>query len=87
MTVAQLWRGGGHPKKLHILDNDFFGVPGWHDHIRDIREGGFKVCLNQGINVRMINDEAAEALASIEYRARKSRHPPKACHGIYADWL
>jgi|TARA_R110000824_G_C15083478_1_gene664630 hypothetical protein len=68
MTVAQLWRGGGHPKKLHILDNDFFGVPGWHDHIRDIREGGFKVCLNQGINVRMINDEAAEALASIEYR-------------------
>lgn len=68
MTVAELWRGGNHPKKLHILDNDFFGVPGWQRHIRDIRSRGFKVCLNQGINVRLINDEGAEALASIEYR-------------------
>ena len=68
MTVAELWRGDPHPKKLHILDNDFFGVPGWQNHIKDIQKGGFKVCLNQGINVRLIDDEAAEALASIEYR-------------------
>lgn len=68
MAVAELWRGEGHPKKLHILDNDFFGVPGWHQHVEDIRAGGFKVCLNQGINVRLITEEGAEALASIEYR-------------------
>lgn len=68
MTVAELWRGEGHPKKLHILDNDFFGVPGWQQHIKDINDGGFRICLNQGINVRLIDDEGAEALASIEYR-------------------
>lgn len=68
MTVGQLWRGPGHPKKLHILDNDFFGVPGWQRHVEDIRSGGFKICLNQGINVRLIHEEGAAALASLEYR-------------------
>ena len=67
MTVMQLWRGDPFPKKLHILDNDFFGVPEWKDHIRDIRDGGFKVCLNQGINIRLIDEEAADALAQIKY--------------------
>ncbi len=68
MTVNELWRGGNHPKKLHVLDNDFFGMPGWQRHIDDIVDGGFKVCLNQGINVRLITDEAAAALSKIEYR-------------------
>jgi hypothetical protein len=36
--------------------------------IREIRDGGFRVCINQGVNVRLLDDEAAEALASIEYR-------------------
>lgn len=67
-TVAQIWRGLGHPKKLHLLDNDFFGNPLWKERVEEIRQGGFRVCINQGINVRIINDEAAAALASIEYR-------------------
>jgi hypothetical protein len=67
-TIAQIWRGPGHPKKLHLLDNDFFGNPEWPDRIAEIRDGRFRVCINQGINVRVINDAAADALASIEYR-------------------
>jgi hypothetical protein len=67
-SVGEIWRGEGHPKKIHLLDNDFFGQEHWRERISEIRNGGFKVCLNQGINVRLINDEAAEALASIEYR-------------------
>lgn len=67
-TIAQIWRGEGHPKKLHLLDNDFFGNPEWRDRIAEIREGNFRVCLSQGINVRMITPESAAALASIEYR-------------------
>ena len=70
-TIADIWRGGKHPKKLHLLDNDFFGNPQWRERIAEIREGKFKVCLSQGINVRLINDEAAEALATIEYRNTK----------------
>lgn len=68
--IPEIWRGPGHPKNLHLLDNDFFGQPRdqWKARVQEIQQGGFRVCLNQGINVRLINDEAAEALASLEYR-------------------
>jgi hypothetical protein len=66
-TIADIWRGEPWPKHLHLLDNDFFGQPQWQARIDEIHGGGFKVCLNQGINVRMIDDEAAAALASIPY--------------------
>lgn len=69
-TVHEIWRGQGHPKNLHLLDNDFFGQPReqWQARIAEIQTGKFRVCLNQGINVRLINEESASALASIEYR-------------------
>lgn len=70
-TIAEIWRGDPHPRKLHLLDNDFFGNPDWRDRIAEIRDGGFRVCLSQGINVRPINEEAAAALATIEYRNTK----------------
>lgn len=66
-TIAQIWRGAPYPKHLHLLDNDFFGQSReqWEARIAEIREGGFKVCLNQGVNIRMIDREAAKALGSI----------------------
>lgn len=67
-TIADIWRGPGHPKLIHLLDNDFFGQAEWRERIAEILGGGFKVCFNQGINVRAIDDEAAAALASIQYR-------------------
>jgi hypothetical protein len=67
--VHAIWRGKGHPKHLHLLDNDFFGQPEWRTVIRDIRDGGFKVSFNQGINARFLTDESAEAIASVDYRA------------------
>lgn len=67
-SVTAIWRGAGFPKKLALLDNDFFGVPEWREQLKEIREGGFKVCLSQGINIRLINEEQAGELASIEYR-------------------
>jgi len=79
--IAGIWRGDPHPRKLHILDNDFFGDESWRDHIAEIRDGGFRVCLSQGINVRMITDEAAQALASIEYRDTKFQR-----RRLYTAW-
>lgn len=67
-SIGDIWRGPGHPKQLHLLDNDFFGQPEWRDRIREIRDGQFKVCFNQGINIRMIDEEVAAALASVDYR-------------------
>jgi len=67
-TVAEIWRGDPWPRELLLLDNDFFGQPAWRDRIREIRDGGFKVSFNQGINCRCITEEAAEAIASVDYR-------------------
>jgi len=67
-TVTDIWRGSPYPKHLHLLDNDFFGQPEWRERIEEIRTGEFKVCFNQGINVRAMTPEVAEALASINYR-------------------
>lgn len=70
-TIHDIWRGDPWPRKLHLLDNDFFGQSEWRDRIREIREGKFRICLSQGINVRMITEESAAALASIQYRNTK----------------
>jgi hypothetical protein len=80
-TIAEIWRGAPWPKKLHLLDNDFFGNPDWRARIDEIRYGGFRVCLSQGVNVRLINAEAAAALASIEYRDTKFRE-----RRLYTAW-
>ena len=68
-TIADIWRGDPYPKHLHLLDNDFFGQPRdqWEARLDEIRDGDFKVCLNQGINVRLIDEDAAEGLASVKY--------------------
>src|SRR6202035_5962957 len=49
---------------------DFFGQPekDWRARIREIRDGAFKVSFSQGINSRFLTDDAAEAIASINYR-------------------
>jgi len=69
-TIADIWRGDPRPRHLHLLDNDFFGQPRdqWQRRIEEIRDGAFKVCLNQGINIRMIDDASASALSSIKIR-------------------
>lgn len=68
-TVAGIWRGAPYPKHLHLLDNDFFGQPQdqWEAHLDAIKSGGFKVCLNQGINTRMIDDVSAARLGTLPY--------------------
>jgi hypothetical protein len=68
-TVADIWRGKPWPKHLHLLDNDFFGQPEqqWRARLDEVRKGGFKVCFNQGTNIRLLTPEAAAALASVHY--------------------
>lgn len=80
-TIQGIWRGSPHPRHLVLLDNDFFGQPHWRERIREIREGGFKVNFNQGINARFLTDETAEAIASIDYRNVKMDRK-----NIYTAW-
>jgi hypothetical protein len=80
-TITEIWRGDPWPKELLLLDNDFFGQPNWRDRIKEIRDGGFKVSFNQGINARCLTDEAAEAIASVDYRADDMK-----VRRIYTAW-
>lgn len=62
-AIATIWRGDPFPRHLHLLDNDFFGNPQWRDRVDEIVAGSFKVCINQGVNVRLLDDEQAAAVA------------------------
>lgn len=66
--IYGIWRGDPYPKEILLLDNDFFGEVDWRDRIREMQEGPFKVSFNQGINARFLTDEAAAAIASVDYR-------------------
>lgn len=70
-TIAAIWRGDPWPRTILLLDNDFFGQQEWRARIAEIRAGDFRVCFSQGINVRMVTDEVAEALATIRYSDTK----------------
>ena len=67
-TVAEIWRGDPWPRHILLLDNDFFGNPAWEDRVKELTNGKFKVCINQGINAKMLNAETAAVLAGIDYR-------------------
>ena len=69
-TINDIWRGGKNPKKIILLDNDFFGQPReqWQARLTELRDGGFRVAFCQGINIRQVDEESAAALSTIEYR-------------------
>jgi hypothetical protein len=82
-TIADLWRGPGHARKLLLLDNDFFGQPQeqWQARIAEIHDGDFRVCFSQGINIRLVDDRVAAALASVQYRDDQFRQ-----RRLYTAW-
>jgi hypothetical protein len=80
-SIADIWRGDPHPREVLLLDNDFFGNPKWKDIVAELRSGKFKVCFNQGINARMLNDETAAAIASVDYRDDQMK-----AKRIYTAW-
>jgi hypothetical protein len=67
-SIADIWRGDPWPRHIHLLDNDFFGVPEWRERIAELQSGSFRVSFTQGINARMLTDETAAAIASVDYR-------------------
>lgn len=81
-TIADIYRDNG-VKNICLLDNDFFGqdTDEWQRRLLEIREGGFKVCFNQGINIRMINEESANALSTIPYYDDQFKH-----RRLYTAW-
>jgi hypothetical protein len=66
-TVWNIYRGEPWPRRLILLDNDFFGQPEWRERIDEIREGNFEICFSQGINARILTEEIAEAISHVRY--------------------
>jgi Radical SAM superfamily len=80
-TIAQIWRGTPWTRRVILLDNDFFAQREWRKRVAELRDGRFRGCLTQGINLRSLTDETAEAIASLDCRnaSMKTRR-------IYAAW-
>lgn len=49
--------------KLVLLDNNFLASKLWREKLDYIENQGLKVCFNQGLDARLINEEKARALA------------------------
>ena len=83
-SVARVWRGEGHPKQLLLLDNDAFAKPlraFWRDALDEMGGGNFRVCFSQGINLRLLDDEAAAMIATTPYYATDFEH-----RTLYTAW-
>jgi len=65
-TVEEIWTQRDSDF-LVLLDNDFFGNPLWKDRIQEIKSLNLRVNFSQGINIRIITEEQAEALASVRF--------------------
>jgi hypothetical protein len=65
-TIDEIWQQRGS-NFIVLLDNDFFGNPAWADRIAEIRQHKLRVNFSQGLNIRLITQEQADAVASVKF--------------------
>jgi hypothetical protein len=53
-------------KAVMLLDNNFLASPRWKETLSYIEENGLKVNFNQGLDIRLMNEEIANRLASVK---------------------
>jgi pyruvate-formate lyase-activating enzyme len=82
--LERIWRGDPYPRHLHLMDNDFFGVPRatWEARVHEMIEGRYRISLSQGINVRAIDATIAKVVRSMplyDHKHFKTRR-------VYTAW-
>tara|TARA_R100000781_G_scaffold114156_1_gene84265 strand:+ start:2748 stop:3629 length:882 start_codon:yes stop_codon:yes gene_type:complete len=65
-TIEKIWTQRSS-KFVVLLDNDFFGNPEWADRIEEIKGLDLTVNFSQGLNIRIISEKQAQALASVKF--------------------
>jgi hypothetical protein len=65
-TIDEIWTNRAS-NFVVLLDNDFFGNPEWRERIAEVSRYDLKVCFSQGLNIRIITEEQAAALASVRF--------------------
>lgn len=69
-TIGEIWQQRDSDFVV-LLDNDFFGNPEWGPRIEEMIGHDLRVCFSQGLNIRIITQEQADALASVKFRNLK----------------
>lgn len=82
-TIAEIWQQRDSDFVV-LLDNDFFGNPEWPARIAEIRQHDLRVSFSQGLNIRIITDEQAAALASVQFRTLGGNK--KQVHFAWDQW-
>ena len=60
--------------KVILWDNNFLSSPYWYEVLMEIKSRGLMVDFNQGIDIRIINDEKAKVIASLKTRLIRSAY-------------
>ena len=76
-TIDDIWTQRSS-NFIVLLDNDFFGNPHWKERIEEINAYKLRVNFSQGLNIRIISERQAAALASTDFRNRTGEY--KAIH-------
>lgn len=66
-TIPEIWTQRTSDFVV-LLDNDFFGNPLWKERVKEIQENKLKINFCQGLNIRNIKPDQAEALSNINFR-------------------
>ena len=66
-TIPELWTNRGSSFVV-LLDNDFFGQVHWKERIQEMVDLDLMVNFSQGLNIRLITDEQAQALSTVKFR-------------------
>jgi hypothetical protein len=53
--------------KIMLLDNNFLASPRWKENLQYIEMNKLKVNFNQGLDIRLIDEEKAKLLSEIKY--------------------
>ena len=73
-TISNLITNKSKSNFLMLLDNDFFGNPNWKDCIDEIKDMNLRVNFNQGLNIRILSEKQAQALASVHFTNMSGNH-------------
>lgn len=60
-------------RKIKLLDNNLLAAPNWRQTMEDILAEGLTVDFNQGLDIRLVNDENVEYLKRVKVAKAKLR--------------
>jgi len=69
--IREVGLGAIKHSKVILMDNNFLALPSWKEKLQYFINNDIKVNFNQGLDIRLIDDEKAEMLSRVKYYDRK----------------